>query len=209
MCIYSKRNPVLCTGLTFICCTTKSTSASYSSLRICIGNEPLSLFCTASSSQSSMQWEGIWWYCGDKSYTFSDDRIRRMGRPCSQVNADQYLGCWLYVNSARTGADQTQPKASLSSKLSNHHFPSSRPRRLLSQGLCVCISATLFWAFMPHTISKPPLSSSPSLFLSFGAHQRDSNALCIMDGKEEKKKQCASHLYDTWNHRTGAIKVVK
>lgn len=88
-----------------------------------------------------------------------------MGRPCSQVNADQYLGCWLYVNTARTGADQTQPKASLSSKLSNHHFPSSRPRRLLSQGLCVCISATLFWAFMPHTISKPPLSSSLSLSL--------------------------------------------
>lgn len=127
-----------------------------------------------------------------------------MGRPRSQVNADQYLGCWLYVNTAGTGADQTQPKASLSSKLSNHHFPSSRPRRLLSQGLCVCISATLFWAFMPHTISKPPLSSSPSLFLSFSAHQRDSNALCIMDGKQKKKKtMCQSFCICMTHEITG------
>lgn len=119
---------------------------------------------------------------------FPDGQVRWFGWPCSQVNVDQYLGCWLYVNTAQTGAAQTQPKASLSSKLSNHHFPSSRPRRLVSQGLCVCISATLFWAFMPHTISKPPLSLSHSLSLSFCTHQRDSNALCIMDGGGENKQ---------------------
>lgn len=127
---------------------------------------------------------------------FSDDQIRWPGRPCSRVNADQHLGCRSYVNTAQTGADQTRPKASLSSKLSNHHFPSSRPQCLVSQGLCVCISATLFWAFMSHTISNPPLSLSRflslylplSLSLSFCTHQRDSNALCIMDGEKKTKK---------------------
>lgn len=50
-CIYSQKNPALRAGPT-LCCTTKCTSVSYSSLRICIGNEPLSLFCTMSFSQS-------------------------------------------------------------------------------------------------------------------------------------------------------------
>lgn len=49
--VYIFTNPVLCTRPT-LCCTTKCTSVSYSSLRICIGNEPLSLLCTTSFSQS-------------------------------------------------------------------------------------------------------------------------------------------------------------
>lgn len=73
----------------------------------------------------------------------------------------------LILNTAGAGADQTQPKAFLSFKLSNHHFSTSGPQCVASPallGLCVCISATLFWAFMPHTISKPPLS--PPFFLA-------------------------------------------
>lgn len=32
---------------------------------------------------------------------FPDGRVRWFGRPCSRVNVDQYLGCWLYVNTAQ------------------------------------------------------------------------------------------------------------
>lgn len=75
----------------------------------------------------------------------------------------QYLEAADYtVHTAWAGADQTPPKAFISSKLSNHHFSTSRPECMASPalpGLCVCISATLFWDFMPHTISKPPLSA--------------------------------------------------
>lgn len=102
----------------------------------------------------------------------SHNQIRQIGLSCSQVSVKQNLEAADYtVHTARAGADQTPPKAFLSSKLSNHHFSTSRPECVASPalpGLCVCISATLFWAFMPHTISKPPLSRffplSPPLF---------------------------------------------
>lgn len=115
------------------------------------------------------------------------------------------------INTTVAGADQAQPKACLSSELSQITVSPSADRGPWPLRL----RQAYVYVFLP-LCSEPlcltPLASHLSLrhflplcFLHTAAGFR---CLCIMDGKN---KQNASAIYKThlWDHRTGAIKVVK
>lgn len=147
--MYQKRSPFLCAKPRSII------SVNDSSLGICCGNYPVSpemLLCafhrvlqdrkhSCAAGQRKIK------VTLESNSCFPQSRIKMWLSVTLQSGEREAILRQLILNTAGAGADQTQPKAFLSSKLSNHHFSTSGPQCMASPallGLCVCISATLF-----------------------------------------------------------------
>lgn len=115
------------------------------------------------------------------------------------------------INTTATGADQAQPKAYLSSKLSQITVSPSAdhgPWPLLLRQAYVYV----FLPLCSEPLCLTPLASHLSLSATFSlsvscTRQQDSDAYVLWMGKINN----ASAIYKThlWDQRTGAIKVVK